>query len=56
MKTDSFNAETRRRKGENDFQVRENWKSIAAWPEYQISDLGNVRRRGKPVATFLVDG
>ena len=56
MNTDSFNAEAQRPRGTNDDHVSENWKNIAVWPDYQISDFGNVRRGGKPVVTFLVDG
>lgn len=56
MNTDYFNAKAQRRGGANGDQAGENWKSIASWPAYQISDTGNVRRSGKPVATFLVDG
>lgn len=54
MNTDSFEGETRGPmvlEGE----ATERWRHIDAWPAYEISDRGNVRRRGRAIATFLID-
>lgn len=30
----------------------ESWRAVAAFPAYEVSDFGNVRRSGKPIAGF----
>lgn len=36
--------------------ITEEWKPVLDWPEYEISNLGNVRSRRGAIRTFAVDG
>lgn len=36
--------------------VMENWSKIKGWENYEISDFGNIRRKLRPVKTFIVKG
>ena len=39
-----------------DIEMIEKWKQVVGWPDYEISDQGNIKGRHGTVNTFLVKG